>query len=318
MDIATAGETAERIVAELEKVITGQNRAVEEMVISLIAGGHSLIEGVPGTGKTLMARALAEVTGLSFKRIQFTPDLMPADVVGVNIYNTAKGEFTFRQGPVFADIILADEINRAPAKTQSALLEAMQEKQATVDGKSYEMSRAFSVFATQNPVEFEGTYPLPEAELDRFMFKIFVPYPEEPMEQKILDRVQEGFRDTDLKTAGIQRILDLNSLLELREAVSSLHIEPNVRRYITSIIRATRNMTQISLGASPRAGIMLLMAAKGRAAISRREFVTPDDVKSAALPVLRHRILLHPEIEVEGRTPDDCIKDLLTSMEVPR
>jgi len=318
MDVQQANEFSRSIVKELGKAIVGQDAALEQMTASLLAGGHALLEGVPGTAKTLMARALAHITGTSFKRIQFTPDLMPSDIVGVNIYNTATGQFIFRQGPIFADVVLADEINRAPAKTQSALLEAMQERQVTVDGTPHAMSVVFTVFATQNPVEFEGTYPLPEAEVDRFMLKIVIDYPPEEMETQILDRAHEGFDAADLATAGIQSILDLQKLSDLQTTVHSLHVEQDVRRYITQIVRATRTTPQVSLGASPRAAVMLMRAAKANAVVAGREYVTPDDVKAMALPALRHRIVLHPEFEVEGRTSDDCIKELLTGIQVPR
>lgn len=318
MDINKAHEIATGILSELSRIIVGQYQPLQQMAIALMSGGHALLEGVPGTAKTLMARALAASTGLSFKRIQFTPDLMPSDILGVSVYNTTTGEFVFRPGPIFADIVLADEINRAPAKTQSALLEAMQEKRVTIDGNPHSMTETFTVFATQNPIEFEGTYPLPEAELDRFMLKIVVTYPDKVMEGMILDRVHAGFDDTDLRTANIQQSIDGPSLVELRRAVRELHIEEDVRRYITSIVRGTRTMAQVSLGASPRAGVMLLRASKAQAVLNGREFVTPDDVKQIAFPVLRHRILLHPEVEVEGKNTDDCIRELLNSMEVPR
>jgi len=318
MQIQQANDTARRVVAELQKAIVGQDAALEHIACALLAGGHALVEGVPGTAKTLMARSLAHVAGGSFRRIQFTPDLMPSDVLGVNTYNTATGEFVFRPGPIFADVILADEINRAPAKTQSALLEAMEERQATVDGVSHAMSRVFTVFATQNPVEFEGTYPLPEAEVDRFMMKIVVGYPAEQTEATILDRLEGGFDASNLATAGLQAVLNAETLGELRATVRAIRVEEPVRRYVTRIVCATRSMPQIALGASPRAAVMLMLAAKAQAVLNCREFVTPDDVKGMALPALRHRLLLHPEVEVEGRTADECIRDLLLGIEVPR
>ncbi len=318
MNIETANSMAGRMVGELRKALVGQDEILEQTVVALIAGGHALLEGVPGIGKTLIARALSHVTGTTFHQIQFTPDLMPSDILGVNIFDMSNKKFDFRAGPIFCDILLGDEINRAPAKTQSALLEAMQEYQTTIDGTSYPMSPVFTVFATQNPVEFEGTYPLPEAQLDRFMFKIVMKYPPEKAEMELLDKVEAGFDSADLKTAKIERVLDTVSLSEIRKLSDKVRVEDIVRRYITQIVRATRTRHQITLGASPRAGVMLMRAAKGRALVAGRDFVTPDDVKAMALPVLRHRILLVPEAEVEGKTADDCIKEILLSVEVPR
>jgi MoxR-like ATPase len=243
---------------------------------------------------------------------------MPSDIIGVNVFDLAAKQFDFRPGPVFGDIVLADEINRAPAKTQAALLEAMQERQATVDGKAYKLSSVFTVFATQNPVEFEGTYPLPEAQVDRFMLKIVIDYPGEAAEAEILDKVEAGFDSADLAGLNLQPLLDAPRLLGLREATRKVHVEEMVRRYVTRVIRATRSRSQITLGASPRAGVMLLLAAKAKALLSGREFVSPDDVKALAPAVLRHRILLLPEAEVEGLTPDDCLKEILQGAEVPR
>jgi len=277
-----------------------------------------LLEGGPGTANTMMARSVTIITGTAFGRIQFTPDLMPSDILGVNIYNTATGEFIFRPGPVFADILLADEINRTPAKTQAALLEAMQEHQVTVDGTRHKMSEVFTVFATQNPVEFEGTYPLPEAQIDRFMMKIVLDYPHESVEDEILDRVHDGFDSADLASSGMQTVLDTESLIQLRKAVDSVTVEKMVRRYITQIIRSSRTMRQVTLGASPRSAVMLMQAAKACAVTTGRNFVTPDDVKTMAYPVLRHRLILRPEVEVEGRTTDDCITILLSDIPVPR
>jgi MoxR-like ATPase len=318
MDVDKASDIADRLLAEMRKVIVGQDRVLAEMVATLLAGGHALLEGVPGTAKTLSARAMSYVAGVRFRRIQFTPDLMPSDIVGVNVFNTATGQFRFREGPVFADVVLADEINRAPAKTQSALLEAMEERQATVDGVPHPMSSIFTVFATQNPVEFEGTYPLPEAEVDRFMMKILIDYPDEAGEAAILDHVEGGFDAADLGTAGLAPLLDAEQVTALRQTVRAVHVEEPVRRYATQIVRGTRALPVVSLGASPRAAVMLLLAAKAQAVLAGRDFATPDDVKAMALPVLRHRVLLLPEAEVEGRTPDECLTNLLNATDVPR
>lgn len=318
MDLATANDLAGKITRELGKVLVGQDAVIADVVVALLAGGHALLEGVPGTGKTLLGRALSHVTGTSFKRIQFTPDLMPSDIIGVNVFDMTTRQFDFRPGPVFADIVLADEINRAPAKTQAALLEAMQERQATVDGKRYRLSPVFAVFATQNPIEFEGTYPLPEAQIDRFMLKIVIDYPDEAAESRILDKIESGFNPTDLAGAGVEPVLNARTLVELRQATAGVHMEEIVRTYVTRVIRATRNRPQITLGASPRAGVMLMLAAKAKALLAGREFVSPDDVKAMAPAVLRHRILLIPEAEVEGLSPDDCLKEILSNTQVPR
>jgi MoxR-like ATPase len=318
MSLNRASELAQQVIEQVRKVVVGQEAAVEELAVALLSGGHAIIEGVPGTAKTLMARVLAMTTGTSFRRIQFTPDLMPSDIVGVNMFNTATGQFTFRPGPVFGDVILADEINRAPAKTQSALLEAMQEKQATVDGAEHSLSPVFTVFATQNPVEFEGTYPLPEAQIDRFMLKILVEYPDEAAEQTILDKAHDGLDSARLSEAGVVPVLDVATLVQLRQAVRAVRVEEKVRRYITAIARATRTLPQVALGVSPRAGVMLMQASPAAAVLAGRDFVSPDDVKTMARPALRHRIVLHPEFEVEGRTSDDCLGELLLRIEVPR
>ncbi len=318
MDIHDANKIAGQLLNELKKVIVGQDNVIIQMLVGYLAGGHIILEGVPGTAKTLLSRSLGFVTKSTFKRLQLTPDLMPADITGVNIFNMSTNEFTFRQGPIFSDLVLADEINRAPAKTQSALLEAMEEMQVSIDGQTHDMSSVFTVIATQNPVEFEGTYPLPEAQLDRFMLKILVDYPSEEHEASFLDMIEEGFDAKHLNQTDLQKTIDTETLLQLRHAVKSIRSEEMTRRYITQIIRATRNTHAIALGASPRAAGMLLLAAKAYALIMGRDFVTPDDIKTIAYPVLRHRVILRPEVEVEGRSVEDCIQDLLVTVEVPR
>lgn len=308
----------DRLLQGMEEVVLGQSTVVRQMLATLLAGGHALVEGVPGTAKTLAVRALAQGMGLDFGRIQFTPDLMPTDLVGVNVLDERSREFVYRPGPVFADLILADEINRAPPKTQAALLESMEERQVTVDGKTRPLPAAFTVFATQNPVEHEGTYPLPEAQVDRFLMKIVMDYPDEEAEQAILERYDAGFRADDEATYPIGDPLTRAELQDERAAVSRLHVDERIRRYITEIVRATRRDPAFALGASPRAGVALYQAARAEAHLSGREFVVPDDVKSLAFPVLRHRVVLTPEAEVEGRSSDDELRALLETLEAPR
>ncbi|HEV2473383.1 MAG TPA: MoxR family ATPase, partial [Chthonomonadales bacterium] len=291
---------------------------VELLIVATLAGGHVLLEGVPGTAKTLAARALARVFDTSFARIQFTPDLMPSDILGTNVFDPRDQTFSLKRGPIFAGLILADEINRTPPKTQAALLEAMEERRVTIDGVSHPLPFPFLVCATQNPIEFEGTYPLPEAQLDRFMLKVEVPYPAEEQEQQILDRVQAGFRSQNLDTAGINPVLSADDLPEYQLLAQSVRVESAVQRYIVQIARATRESRHVVLGASPRAAIMLLLAARALAAIKDRLYVTPDDIKALALPVLRHRIQLKSESEIEGQTADRVIRAVLESVAVPR
>jgi MoxR-like ATPase len=307
----------EGLLDAVEGVVLGQHEAVRHLAITILAGGHALLEGVPGTAKTLAVRALAAALDLRFGRVQFTPDLMPTDLLGVNVLDERRSEFVFRPGPVFTDLLLADEINRAPAKTQSALLEAMQERQVTVDGDSRRLSPAFTVLATQNPVEFEGTYPLPEAQLDRFLVKIRVDYPGPEDEAAILDRYADGFDAERTETFRIQPVVTEQGLEALRRQVQAVHVEPAVRRYITRIVRGTREQPAFSLGASPRAGVALFLASRAHAVLEGRDFVTPDDVKALAPAVLRHRVMLTPEAEVEGRGPDAWIDAVLDAVEVP-
>ncbi|MBD0321388.1 MAG: MoxR family ATPase [Gemmatimonadetes bacterium] len=287
------------------------------MMVALLAGGHALMEGVPGTAKTLSIRSLAMALELRFGRVQFTPDLMPTDLVGVNMLDELKREFVYHPGPIFTDLLLADEINRAPAKTQAALLEAMGERQVTVDGKTRALPASFTVFASQNPVEYEGTYPLPEAQLDRFLLKIVIGYPSADAERSILDRYADGFSADRAESYGLGAVMSSAELIGLRRAVAAVHVEPNVRDYITRIVRATRDEPSLALGASPRASVALFLASRAEAFLAGRDFVTPDDVKALALPVLRHRVMLTPEAEVEGQTVDDRLNGLLQTLAAP-
>jgi len=297
-------------------VVLGQEAATLEVLVCLLARGHILLEGVPGTAKTLMVRTLALALDVRFVRIQFTPDLMPADITGITLLTGAQ-QFSFRPGPVFADLVLADEINRAPAKTQAALLEAMQERTVTVDGQSHPLSPTFTVFATQNPIEFEGTYPLPEAELDRFMAKVQIGYPSAQVEQGILTRYVEGFEADRTDTYGVSPVIDGAGLERLRQAVDGVRVEPRITAYITAIIRATREAASLTLGASPRAGVALFKAARAAALLDGRDFVIPDDVKLLASAILRHRVGVAPELELEGVTADQALKAILDRTEAP-
>jgi MoxR-like ATPase len=304
--------------AEVGKVIVGQDELVEQALVGLFAGGHVLIEGAPGTAKTLLVRVLARVFACDFKRIQFTPDLMPADIVGTNTFDPREQKFVFRPGPVFGQFLLGDEINRAPAKTQAALLEAMQERQVTVDGVSYRLPALFTVFATQNPVEQEGTYPLPEAQLDRFLMKLLVPYPAEDREEEVLRLHQRGTRVEDLDRFGLRTVGGAAELLQAQEEIRGRTLRDELLGYVTRIVRATRSDVRVEVGASPRAGLMLLTAAKARAALLGRGHVVPDDVKAAARPVLRHRLVLKPGAEIDGFTADGIVDGILARVEVPR
>ncbi|MGH7701929.1 MAG: AAA family ATPase, partial [Gemmatimonadales bacterium] len=297
-------------------VVLGQEAALKEALAALIARGHVLLEGVPGTAKTLLVRTLSLTLGLDFRRIQFTPDLMPSDITGVSLL-AGQGGFTFRPGPLFGDLILGDEINRAPAKTQAALLEAMQERSVTVDGTTHRLGSAFTVFATQNPVEFEGTYPLPEAELDRFLIKVQLGYPEAAVEQGILDRVLAGFEADQPQSFGVSQVTDAAGLAELRRTSQSIRVEPILLAYITALVRATRDAPALTLGASPRATVALLKVAQAAALMDGRGYVIPDDVKAFAPSVLRHRVAVAPELELEGVTADAALRTVLDRIEAP-
>jgi len=297
-------------------VVLGQEAATLEVLVCLLARGHILLEGVPGTAKTLLVRTLALALDVRFVRIQFTPDLMPADITGITLLTGAQ-QFSFRPGPVFADLVLADEINRAPAKTQAALLEAMQERTVTVDGQSHPLSATFTVFATQNPIEFEGTYPLPEAELDRFMAKVQIGYPSAGVEQGILTRYVDGFEADRTDTYGVSPVINAQGLEQLRQAVDAVRVEPRITGYITAIVRATREAASLTLGASPRAGVALFKAARAAALLEGRDYVIPDDVKRLAPAILRHRVSVAPELELEGVTADQALKAVLDRTEAP-
>lgn len=304
------------ILDALRSVVLGQDAATRDVLVALLARGHVLLEGVPGTAKTLLVRTLALALDVKFTRIQFTPDLMPADVTGISLL-TGTHDFIFRPGPLFADLVLADEINRAPAKTQAALLEAMQERTVTVDGTSHALSATFTVFATQNPVEFEGTYPLPEAELDRFMLKVLVGYPEQDVEQRILGRYLEGFEADRTESYGVRAVTNATGLEQLRAQADAVRVEPRLTAYMTGIVRATRDAASLTLGASPRAGVALLKASRAAALLEGRDYVIPDDVKNLATAVLRHRVTVAPELELEGVTADQALKTILERVEVP-
>jgi len=317
IDVSAVYDTMGKVRQELAKVIVGQEEAVEFLLAGVLADGHILLEGVPGVAKTLTAKLLARCIDVDFSRIQFTPDLMPSDVIGTNIYNPKTTEFEFRKGPVFGNIILIDEINRAPAKTQAALFEVMEERKITIDGNSFAMEPPFLVIATQNPVEHEGTYQLPEAQLDRFAFKLTVHYPELEDEVEILRRHQSNTTMHEL-IGQVQKVLSREELSNLRGLVRSVKVDENIMKYIAQIINMTRDNPDLYLGASPRASVTLLNTSKALATLRGRDFVTPDDVVHLAASVLRHRIQLTPEKEMEGATPEDIIEQIIKDIEVPR
>lgn len=314
----TVASTVEHIRTELRKVIVGQDDAIEQILIALLAEGHALVEGVPGTAKTLTVKTLSRIINATFSRIQFTPDLMPSDITGTNVFNIATSNFNLRRGPIFTDILLADEINRTPPKTQAALLEAMEERQVTIDGEAYALPSIFTVLATENPIEYEGTYPLPEAQLDRFQLKILLGYPDEAAEREVVARWNDGFNSKRLDQVDIRPLSDPSAMLQCRAEVARVRMEPGVQNYAVDLVRRTRAHPFIHYGASPRASVALLLCSKALAAIRGRDFVTPDDVRDVALPVLRHRLTLRAEAELDGVTPDAVITDILKSAEIPR
>jgi len=309
---------AQEIRAEIRKAIAGQTAVIEQVLVAVLASGHVLLEGVPGVAKTLLVRALAKALDLPYGRIQFTPDLMPSDVIGTNVFDPKTNDFRLRKGPVFVSVLLADEINRTPPKTQAALLEAMEERRTTIDGEPYLLPPPFLVFATQNPIDFEGTYPLPEAQQDRFLMKVLIDYPESESEMDVLRRHHAGFKPQNLEEAGIKPVIDQKELAQMQTEVQQVTVEDKVFNYIYDTVKATRNSNDLLVGASPRAGIALLNCSKALAALRDRDFVIPDDVKELALPVLRHRVLLRPEAEVEGYNADRVLASILAGQIVPR
>jgi len=315
-DLSKLSNAVEQIKATLAKIIVGQHESIDLLIAGVLADGHILIEGVPGVAKTLTAKLIAKSIKAQYSRIQFTPDLMPSDILGTSVFNPKTTEFEFKHGPVFGNIILIDEINRAPAKTQSALFEVMEERQVTIDGRTYKMQEPFTVLATQNPVEHEGTYRLPEAQLDRFIFKIEVKYP--TLDEEIIILTQQHARKTTEQLHDIAPVLSGEDIVALRHQVLGLHVEEKLLVYVAKLIHESRNNKSLYLGGSPRASLAIVNAAKAIAAIRGRDFVTPDDILYVAAPVLRHRIMLTPDKEMEGATPDDIIAQLIQKIEVPR
>lgn len=308
---------ATHVRAELSKVVIGQQQLVDQLLLVLLCGGHAVIEGVPGLAKTLAVKSLARICGLKFQRVQCTADLMPADVTGTNVFNLSNSTFSLHRGPVFTDLLLVDEINRTSPRTQAALLEAMEERQVTIDGTRYPLSDNFTVLATQNPIEFEGTYPLPEAQLDRFLLKIRVSYPSAEEETQILRQYEKGFNPQHLDEVALSQ-LDPALLPSARHEIESIRVEPTLHSYVISLVRRTRDWPAISLGGSPRAAVGLFFVARALAGMDGRDYLLPDDVKAATLPVLRHRILLKPEADLEGLTADQVLAQVITAVEVPK
>ena len=318
MEVSDLQAVYRRLRQEADKVLVGLDEQFELLVVALLTGGHVLLEGVPGTAKTLMAKTLAHLVQARFTRVQFTPDLMPSDLLGTSVFDINSAKFYLRKGPLFTQIFLADEINRAPAKTQSALLETMEERQISLEGERYPLEPPFMVIATQNPIEYEGTYPLPEAQLDRFLFKITVPYAREPEEVEVLRRYHHGFDPHELTATGLQPVLAADHLAQARRLIQTVIVEDGILTYIARSAAASRQSADITLGASTRASAHVLLAAKTYAALQGRAYVTPDDVKFVTPPVYRHRLLLKPEAEIEGLEADSVVQRLFGQVEVPR
>lgn len=314
----TVYELGEYLRGEMRKVVAGQDDVIEQMIVCLLSRGHVLLEGVPGIAKTLIAKTMAHVIGSEFKRIQFTPDLMPTDVTGTYVYDSKTSEFRLKKGPVFTNVLLADEINRTPPRTQSAMLEAMEEKKVSIDGIEHLLDGVFFVAATQNPIEYEGTYPLPEAQLDRFLMKLLVEYPGEADELAVVRHSHEGFNPHDLAAAGLCPLGNAQILTDAFNEVQQVKADDGVIKYAVAIARKSREAYRVILGASPRASVALLRCGKALAALRQRDYVTPDDIKSLALPILRHRLILSPECAIEGVKADEVITSLLASVPVPR
>lgn len=314
----TVSELGENIRRETGKVIAGQDEVIEQVLICLLARGHVLLEGVPGIAKTLVARTMAYVLGCDFKRVQFTPDLMPTDITGTFVFDSKTASFNLKKGPIFTNVLLADEVNRTPPKTQSALLQAMEERCVSIDGIDHMLEGMFFVAATQNPIEYEGTYPLPEAQLDRFLMKVIVDYPNEADELEVLRRSHAGFDPHDLADAGLERMGNIDVIMDAWAEVQRITADDEVMRYAALIARQTRGAYQVILGASPRASLALLKCGKALAALRGRQYVTPDDIKTLAPPILRHRLILSPESAIEGVRPDEIIASVLAAVPVPR
>lgn len=316
LDLSGLQQSIEAVKHEISNVIVGQHKMIDQLLVAILSNGHVLLEGVPGVAKTITAKLLSKTLSLGFSRIQFTPDLMPSDILGTSVFDLSKSSFDFKKGPIFSNFILIDEINRAPAKTQAALFEVMEERQITVEGKTHAMEAPFLVIATQNPIEQEGTYRLPEAQLDRFLFKITIDYPKLDEEISILQR-ENALQERD-KLDSIKQILSQSDILKYQGIVKHIVIEPQLIEYIAKIVINTRDNAFLYLGASPRASIAILNAAKGYAALRGRDFVTPDDIKDAAIPVLQHRVVVSPEREMEGLTSPEIIKQIIDTVEIPR